>query len=227
MQARKSENADTKDGDSDFELKLLTWVDSIMALTGLARIDFERTLSAAPQWVVLSLARAPVWLLFWLSLSALISYLVYDATQSVTWALVSLVVLQGVVGLLLELRLSSLRDRFTFARARRNLAASVVGSRWRSRAYLRRARKTAELRSAELRERILRNVHIAETGGPDVDRDELKARVAMPLVGLALLAGVVAGSSKGKFANLLHEPMMRDVWHVVGKITEDFTRGHH
>jgi len=228
MQAREeSEAARAANRQPDFELKLLAWVDTLIAVTGLARIDFERTLSAAPQWVVLSLARAPVWLLFWLALSALLGYLVYAATLSVGWGLVAIVALQGLIGLLLELRLRALKERFTFSRARRTLALKLGGPKLRSGAYARRARKLAEAKADEFRERILRDQHMVDFGDPDGEREALKERVSIPLVGLSLVAGLVCGSNRAAFAHVLREPIVRDVLQVLGTLTEDFNRGHH
>lgn len=105
----------------DLELKLLVLADTLLALTSLARIELKRSVVAGPKWVLLSLARLPMWLLFWLSLSALLSYLAYAFSGSVGIGLTALVLLQGGVCLLIETGLRSLWREMTFTETREAL----------------------------------------------------------------------------------------------------------
>jgi hypothetical protein len=88
----------------------------------MARLELQRALSSMPLLALLSLARLPLWLLFWLSLSALVSYGAYVAGGgSPGWALTALLLLQGGMCLALELGLRRVRQRLGFAQTREAL----------------------------------------------------------------------------------------------------------
>lgn len=227
MQESKDSSFGKKMGEGpDFELKLLVWIDTLMAATGLARLDLTRTLSAVPKWMLLSCARGPLYLLVWLSVCALLSYLAYDLTANVLWGLGVLVMLQVLACVALELRLRALRNRFTFAKVRRRLASTlpVAAAPMSRRAYRAMQRRQREAKAEALKERILRNQQLFAEGAPEGEREELKERVSVPLIGMALLAGLVCGSGGAGIKQVLREPMLRDVLFALGKLSEDFKR---
>jgi hypothetical protein len=110
----------------DLELQLLVLADTLLALTSMARIELRRSLVTIPKWVLLGFARVPLWLMFWLSLSALVSYLAYAMSGgSMGMALTALLLLQGGACLLLEMGLSVLWRRLSFTQTRQALRECI------------------------------------------------------------------------------------------------------
>jgi hypothetical protein len=110
----------------DLELQLLVLVDTLLALSSMARIELRRSILTLPKWFVLGFARVPLWLFFWLSLSALVSYAAYAASGgSMGIALTALLLLQGAACLLLEVGLNVLWRRLSFTQTRQALRECI------------------------------------------------------------------------------------------------------
>ncbi|MDR0781998.1 MAG: hypothetical protein LBF16_15160 [Pseudomonadales bacterium] len=126
---REHEGNEADDGAADelrrppgLELQTLALIDTVFALASLARIELGRSLSTLPRLALLNLLRLPLWLLFWLSLCAWVSYGAYVASGgSVGLALSALLLMQGGLCLGLELRLRVLGRRVGFAQTRQAL----------------------------------------------------------------------------------------------------------
>jgi hypothetical protein len=110
----------------DLELQLLVLVDTLLALSSMARIELRRAIVTLPKWFILGFARVPLWLFFWLSLSALVSHGAYAASGgSMGIALTALLLWQGAGCLLLELGLKVLWRRLGFTQTRQALRECI------------------------------------------------------------------------------------------------------
>lgn len=79
---------------------------------------------------------------------------------------------------------------------------------------------STEQRVRELRERIARNRHLYIVGAVASERQDIKRKMAGPLIAVSFIAGMVAGSGSG-FKVALRGPLIRNALQVMGAVLED------
>jgi hypothetical protein len=111
-----------------FKDSTILTLDSVLTLMRLAKAEAGQALGTLPKLLGLSLARAPVYLLTWLSFCIFVACAVYALTgDNVVWGAAAFLGLHLLVVAALELKIRSLHGRMDFPESRKGLAVLQAG----------------------------------------------------------------------------------------------------
>ena len=103
-------------------------LDSVLTLMRLFKAEAGQALGTLPKLLRLSLTRAPVYLLTWISFCVFVACGVYVFMgNSVVWGAGTFFVLHLVATVLLELKIRRLHDNIEFSETRKGLAVLQAG----------------------------------------------------------------------------------------------------
>jgi hypothetical protein len=111
-----------------FKDSTILTLDSVLTLMRLFKAEAGQALGTLPALLGLNLARAPVYLLTWLSLCIFVACAVYALTQdNVVWGAAAFFALHLVAIVVLELKIRKLHGRMEFVESRKGLAELQAG----------------------------------------------------------------------------------------------------
>lgn len=111
-----------------FKDSTILTLDSVLTLMRLAKAEAGQALGTLPKLLGLNLARAPVYLLTWLSFCIFVACAVYALTNdNIVWGAGVFFALHLVAAVLLELKIRRLHDRIEFPESRKGLAVLQAG----------------------------------------------------------------------------------------------------
>ena len=96
-------------------------------LANLFKLELQLTLGDARRLLLVSIALLPVLLLSWVSLGVLAAWLVYDASASVTWGLVTFTLLQLLLAGALSFMATRYRRQLGFRRTQAHAKRLLQG----------------------------------------------------------------------------------------------------
>lgn len=99
----------------------------LQGLAQLLTLEAKEALSSLKAIILLSLCLLPLMFLAWVSASGLISYLVYEVTLSITWAILTFGIIQIGAIVLAKQLIKKLSHRLSFPYSRKELTNLLNG----------------------------------------------------------------------------------------------------